>query len=46
VHKESREQFQLATHMRLIDIYFTDQSTIDELMKLELPRGVEIEIKV
>ena len=46
VHKESREQFQLATHMRLIDIYFTNQSTIDELMKLELPRGVEIEIKV
>ena len=46
VHKESREQFQLGTHMRLIDIYFTNQSTIDELMKLELPRGVEIEIKV
>lgn len=47
VNKKSREQFQLFTYKRMIDIFYSQSSkTIDELMKLELPRGVEIEIKV
>lgn len=46
VHKKSREQFQLASHKRLLDIYSTTAKTIDALMKLELPSGVEVEIKV
>ncbi|MCX7862938.1 MAG: 30S ribosomal protein S10 [Bacteroidales bacterium] len=46
VHKKSREQFQLSSHKRLLDIYSTNSKTIDALMKLELPSGVEVEIKV
>jgi small subunit ribosomal protein S10 len=46
VHKKSREQFMLASHKRLIDIYSTNNKTIDALMKLELPSGVDVEIKV
>lgn len=46
VNKKSREQFQLASHKRLIDIYSSTSKTIDALMKLELPSGVEVEIKV
>ncbi len=47
VNKKSREQFQLFTYKRLIEIfYYQTSKTIEELMKLELPRGVEIEIKV
>jgi small subunit ribosomal protein S10 len=46
VNKESREQFELAAHKRLIDIYSTSTKTVDALMKLELPSGVDVEIKV
>ena len=46
VNKKSREQFELCTYKRLLDIYSTTSKTIDALMKLELPSGVEVEIKV
>ena len=46
VNKESREQFQLSSHKRLMDIYNASSKTIDALMKLELPSGVHVEIKV
>ena len=46
VNKKSREQFQLCAHKRLIDIYSSSSNTIDALMKLELPSGVDVEIKV
>ena len=46
VNKKSREQFQLCTYKRLLDIYSSTPKTIDALMKLELPSGVEVEIKV
>ena len=46
VNKKSREQFQLCAYMRLLDIYSSSSKTIDALMKLELPSGVEVEIKV
>ncbi len=46
VNKKSREQFELRSHKRLLDIYSTTASTIDALMKLELPSGVDVEIKV
>ena len=46
VNKKSREQFQLSSFKRLIDIYCTTEKTVDALMKLELPSGVDVEIKV
>ncbi len=46
VNKKAREQFELSTYKRLLDIYSTTSKTIDALMKLELPNGVEVEIKV
>jgi small subunit ribosomal protein S10 len=46
VNKKSREQFQLCSYKRLLDIYSSSSKTIDALMKLELPSGVEVEIKV
>jgi len=46
VDKKSREQFETRTHKRLIDIFDSTPQTIDSLMKLELPAGVEVEIKV
>jgi small subunit ribosomal protein S10 len=46
VDKKSREQFETRVHKRLIDIYHSSSKTIDALMKLELPAGVDIEIKV
>jgi len=46
VNKKSREQFQLDTYKRLMDVYNSSSKTIDALMKLELPSGVEVEIKV
>ena len=46
VNKKSREQFELSTNKRVLDIYSTSSKTIDALMKLELPSGVEVEIKV
>ena len=45
-HKDSREQFEMRTHKRVIDIFYPTQKTVDNLMKLELPAGVEIEIKL
>ena len=46
VNKKSREQFEISTYKRLIDIYSSNAKTVDALMKLELPCGVEVEIKV
>lgn len=46
VNKKAREQFQLNSYKRLLDIYSSNSKTIDALMKLELPSGVEVEIKV
>lgn len=45
VDKKSKDQFQLCTHKRLMDIYSSTSKTVDALMKLELPSGVEVEIK-
>ena len=46
VNKKSREQFQLCTYKRLVNIFSTSAKTVDALMKLELPSGVDVEIKV
>lgn len=46
VNKKSREQFEVSSYKRLLDIYSSSSKTIDALMKLELPSGVEVEIKV
>ena len=46
VNKKSREQFEMRTHKRLIDILKPNQKTIDALMNVELPAGVEIEVKL
>ena len=46
VDKKSREQFEYRSHKRLIDILSTGSQTVDALMKLELPSGVDVEIKV
>jgi len=46
VNKKAREQFQLCSYKRLIDIYSSTSKTVDALMKLELPSGVDVEIKV
>jgi small subunit ribosomal protein S10 len=46
VNKESREQFQVCSYKRLIDILNSNSKTVDALMKLELPSGVDVEIKV
>ena len=45
-HKDSREHFELRTHKRLIDILQPSPKTVDALTKLDLPAGVEIEIKL
>ena len=45
-HKDSREQFEQRTHKRLIDILSPTPRTVDALTKLDLPAGVEIEIKL
>ena len=44
-YKDSREQFEMRTHKRLIDIIEPGQKTVEALMSIELPAGVEIEIK-
>ena len=44
--KDSREQFEMRTHKRLIDILDPSPSTVDSLMRLDLPAGVDIEIKL
>ena len=45
-YKDSREQFERRTHKRLIDILNPNPKTVDAMMKLELPAGVEIEMKL
>ncbi len=45
-YKDSREQFELRTHKRLIDIYNPTAKTVDSLMKIDLPAGVDIKIKL
>ncbi len=45
-YKDSREQFEMRTHKRLIDILEPTPKTIDALMRLDLPAGVDIEIKL
>ena len=44
-YKDSREQFEMRTHKRLIDVIEPGQKTVEALMSIELPAGVEIEIK-
>ncbi len=46
VNKDSREQFEMRTHKRLIDIVDPTPKTVDSLMRLDLPSGVDIEIKL
>ena len=46
VNKDSREQFEMRTHKRLIDILEPTSKTMDALMRLDLPAGVDIEIKL
>ena len=46
VNKKAREQFELCAYKRLLDIYSSSSKTVDDLMKLELPSGVDVEIKV
>jgi small subunit ribosomal protein S10 len=46
VNKKSREQFETRVHKRLIDIMESTPQTVDSLMKLDLPAGVDVEIKV
>ncbi len=46
VDKKSREQFEMRSHKHLIDILNSSNKTVDSLMKLELPAGVDVEIKV
>ncbi len=45
-YKDSREQFERRTHKRLIDIHNPNPKTVDAMMKLDLPAGVEIEMKL
>ncbi|MDA1000276.1 MAG: 30S ribosomal protein S10 [bacterium] len=46
IDKKSREQFEIRTHKRLVDIVEPTQQTVDALMKLELAAGVDVEIKL
>ncbi|MBN1756318.1 30S ribosomal protein S10 [bacterium] len=46
VNKKSREQFEMRVHKRLIDIYEASGDTVDAMMKIDLPAGVDIEITV
>ncbi len=46
VDKKSREQFEIRTHKRLMDIMEPTQNTVDALMKLDLPAGVDVEIRL
>ncbi len=46
VNKDSREQFEMRTHKRLIDIIEPTSKTVDALMRLDLPSGVDVEIKL
>ena len=46
IDKDSRDQFEIRTHKRLIDIFDPTSRTVDTLMRLQLPSGVDIEIKL
>ncbi|PJF44881.1 MAG: 30S ribosomal protein S10 [Phototrophicales bacterium] len=46
IDKDSQEHFEMRTHLRLIDVLDPDNKTIDTLMRLNLPAGVDIEIKI
>ena len=46
VNKTSRDQFEIRTHQRLMDILDPNDKTVDQLMELDLPAGVDVEIKV
>ena len=46
VNKKSREQLEIRTHLRLMDIMEPTEKTVDALMKLDLPAGVDVEIKL
>ena len=46
VNKKARDQYQICSYKRLMDIYSSTPKTVDALMKLELPSGVDVEIKV
>lgn len=46
VNKDSREHFEIRTHQRLIDLHNPSAQTIDSLMSLDLPAGVDIEVKL
>ncbi len=46
IDKDSQEHFEIRTHKRLIDVLEPDSKTIDTLMRLNLPAGVDIEIKI
>ncbi len=46
IDKDSREQFEIRTHKRLIDILEPSSRTVDTLMRLQLPAGVDIEVKL
>ena len=46
VNKKAREQFELCAYKRLLDIYSSSSKTVDALMRLELPSGVDVDIKV
>ena len=45
-HKDSREQFEMRTHKRVIDVLNPNQATIDALMSIDMPAGVDIEVKL
>ena len=46
MNKDSREHFEIRVHKRIIDVYDPSSNTIDSLMKLDLPSGVHIEVKL
>jgi small subunit ribosomal protein S10 len=46
IDKDSQEQFEIRTHKRLIDVIEPGSKTVDQLMRLQLPAGVDIEIKL
>lgn len=45
-HKDSREQFEMRTHKRVIDVLAPNQATVDALMSIDMPAGIEIEVKL
>ena len=45
-HKDSREQFEMRTHKRVIDVLAPNQATVDALMSIDMPAGVDIEVKL